>query len=506
MPRSDDEPREIAPFWAATESKSKAFVDFQNDVTREDVALAAQEGFRSVEHLKRYTTLGMGTDQGKTSNVNGLAIMASLTERSIPEVGVTLARPPVTPVSIGAFAGLHRGAHFKPTRLTATHDWATERGAVLVETGQWLRAQWFPAPGDRSWLDSVSREVTAVRTNVGVCDVSTLGKICVRGPDFGIFLDRVYVNTFSTLAVGKVRYGLMLREDGIVMDDGTTARISADDYVMSTTTANAVRVMQHLEYCRQALWPELDIQLVSVTEHWAQYSIAGPNSRLTLQKLLGDALDTSDAAFPYMACAEFRWNGITVRLFRVSFSGELAYELAVPARYADAAVRSIFTAGESYGVVPYGTEALGVMRIEKGHAAGNELNGTTTADDLGLGRMMSDKKDYIGRVLSRRPGLMSPARAVLVGVKPVATAARLRAGAHFLAKDGQPSIENDQGYVTSVAYSPTLGHWIGLGLLIRGRERMGERIRAHDPVRGADLEVEVCSPIFIDPKGERLRG
>jgi sarcosine oxidase subunit alpha len=494
----------VSPLWFVEGSRGKAFVDFQHDVIREDVVLAEREGFRSVEHLKRYTTLGMATDQGKTSNVNGLAIMAALTGRSIPSVGTTTARPPYTPVSIGALAGPHRGRHFRPTRLTAGHDWAQERGATFVEAGQWLRAQWFAVPGESGWQETVSREVRAVRTSVGVCDVSTLGKIDIQGADAAAFLDRVYVNLFSTLPVGKCRYGLMLREDGFVMDDGTTARFPGDRYVMSTTTANAAGVMQHLEHARQILWPELDVQMVSVTEQWAQYAIAGPNSRRLLERLLGGAFDLSDAAFPYLACAEFSWANLCVRLFRISFSGELAYELAVPARYGDAVIRAIMSAGAAWDVTPYGTEALGVMRIEKGHVAGNELNGTTTAADLGLGRMMSKKKDFIGRVLSERPGLADPERPSLVGIKPVDRSQRLHGGAHFLALGATPSLENDQGYLTSVAFSPMLEQWIGLGFLTRGAGRHGERLRAYCPIRGGDAEVEVVSPLFFDPEGARL--
>jgi sarcosine oxidase subunit alpha len=298
----------------------------------------------------------------------------------------------------------------------------------------------------------------------------------------------------------------MLREDGLVLDDGTTAHLAPHHYVMSTTTANAAKVMQHLEHARQVLWPDMDVQIVSVTEQWAQYAIAGPASRRLLERLLGGTIDLSNAAFPYLACAQFSWRGIPVRLFRISFSGEMAYELAVPARYGDAAVRAVMAAGQELGVVPYGTEALGVMRIEKGHVAGNELNGTTTAADLGLGRMLSKKKDCIGRVLTDRPGLTDPNRPALVGVKPVDPSARLYAGAHFLAAGADATLDNDQGYLTSVAFSPMLGTWVGLGLLARGPQRLGERIRAHSPVRGGDVDVEVVSPVFFDPEGTRLHG
>jgi sarcosine oxidase subunit alpha len=502
----DQEQVGVAAFWHVAESRGKTFVDFQHDVTAEDIALANREGYRSVELLKRYTTLGMATDQGKTSNVTGLAILASLTERSIPEVGTTVFRPPFSPVALGAIVGPHRAKALRPTRFTSSHDWAKERGAVFVEAGQWMRAQWFPQPGERDWLESVNREVKATRASVGVCDVSTLGKIDIQGSDAATFLDRVYCNMFSTLPAGKVRYGLMLREDGMVFDDGTTAHLAPGRYVMSTTTANAAKVMQHLEHARQVTWPDLDVQIVSVTDQWSQYSIAGPNARRVLERLLGDAIDVGNGAFPYMACAEFTWRGLPARLFRISFSGELAYELAVPARQGDATIRAIMETGAEWNIVPYGTEALGVMRIEKGHVAGNELNGQTTAADLGLGRMMSTKKDFIGRVLSRRPALVAPDRPTLVGLRPVDKSSRLRAGAHFLSPGAEPKIANDEGHMTSVAFSPMLGHWIGLGLLRNGPQRHGQRVRAYDPVRNGDLEVEVVSPVFFDPDGARLKG
>jgi sarcosine oxidase subunit alpha len=506
VPSASDELYGLMPLWKVAGARTKAFVDFQNDVTAKDITIAEREGFRSVEHLKRYTTLGMATDQGKTANVNGLAIMAALTGKSIPETGTTTFRPPYTPVAIGAFAGHHREKHFRPTRLTPSHAWATEQGAVFVESGQWLRAQWFPKPGETDWLTSVNREVTAVRSAVGVCDVSTLGKIDIQGSDAGTLLDRVYINGFSALAVGKVRYGAMLREDGIVMDDGTTARLATDHYVMSTTTANAAKVMQHLEFCHQVLWPDLDVQMVSVTEQWAQFSIAGPRARDTVGKLVDSATDISNAGLPYMgATAATVCGGIPGRLFRISFSGELAYELAVPARYGDGAIRAIMAAGAEYGIVAYGTEALGVMRVEKGHPAGNELNGTATARDLGLGKLMSQKKDFIGRVMAERPGLIDPDRPSLAGFVPVNRTDRLRAGAHFLKLGAHAVANNDEGYMTSVAFSPSLSHWVGLGLIKNGPSRYGERVRAYDPVRRGDIEVEICSPVFVDPEGVRLR-
>ncbi|MCF4167625.1 sarcosine oxidase subunit alpha family protein [Zavarzinia compransoris] len=497
-PETGPDATTATPLWRIAGTRGKCFVDFQHDVTDRDVALAAREGFRSVEHLKRYTTLGMATDQGKTANLNGHALMAALTGRGIAETGTTRFRPPYVPVAIGALAGPHRGPDFKPTRLTAAHGFSAEMGAVFTEAGQWLRPQYYPRPGESDWLESVTREVKAVRGDVGICDVSTLGRIEIQGPDARHLLDLAYCNMFSTLAVGRARYGVMLREDGFVMDDGTTARLGPEHFVMSTTTANAARVMQHLDFLRQVLRPEWDVQCASATEHWAMFAVAGPRSRALLQDLLGDAFDV--AGLPHMGAAEFRWGRARVRLFRLSFSGERAYEIAVPARFGQALMRRIC----DLGATPYGTEALGVMRIEKGHVSGPELNGQTTAADLGLGRMMSKKKDFIGRVLAGRPGLCDPARPALVGLKPVDRGRRLRGGGHFLRPGAAPVIANAEGHVTSAAYSPGLGHWIALGLLAHGPSRHGETMLVHDPLRDGDTLVEICDPVFLDPEGSRL--
>ncbi|PBB35198.1 sarcosine oxidase subunit alpha [Mesorhizobium sp. WSM3882] len=505
-PIADDEAFSLTPLWHVT-GKGKAFVDQQHDVTASDVELAQREGLESVEHLKRYTTLGMATDQGKTSNVAGLAIMAAVSGKSIPETGTTIYRPPYVPVAIGAFAGHHRDENFHATRLTPSHQWAAEQGAVFVDTGLWKRAQWYPLPGEKDWLESVTREVKAVRSGVGFCDVSTLGKIDVHGPDAGALLDRVYINAFSSLAVGKARYGLMLREDGIVYDDGTTSRLAEDHYFLTTTTAKAGLVMQHLEFCRQVLFPELDVQLTSVSDQWAQFSIAGPKTRDLLKEIVDPAEDLSNEGFPFMGAREVKLRGgIKARLFRISFSGEMAFEISVPARYGEALARNLMIAGKPFGVTPYGTEALGVMRIEKGHVAGPELNGTTTAADLGLGKMMSTKKDFIGRVMAGREALVAPNRQVVVGIKPTDKARRLRSGAHIVPKGETPGPDNDQGYITSVCFSPVLDQWIGLGLVERGRARIGEIVRAHDPLRGEEYDVELCNSVFYDPDGGRQRG
>jgi sarcosine oxidase subunit alpha len=496
-----------APFCLPRAGSGKVFVDFQNDVTADDVALARREGFSSVEHLKRYTTLGMATDQGKTANVNALSLMATLQGAGIARGGSTAPRPPYTPVAIGALAGRHRGRHYKPERLTPTHAFAHARGAVFVGAGLWLRAQYFPQAAEADWLATVSREVRTVREHVGICDVTPLGKIDIQGPDAARLLDCVYTNSWSNLAIGRARYGLMLREDGFVMDDGTCARIGPQHFIMTTTTANAAKVMQHLEFCHQWLWPTLQVRFCSVTDQWAQIAVAGPKSRLVLRVVVDAAFDLSNEGLPYMGVQRVTvCGGTPAWLFRLSFSGELGYEIAVPARYGEALAARLMEAGARHGIAAYGTEALGVMRIEKGHPAGAELNGQTTAHDLGFAKLLSGRKDFIGRAMALRPALTDPNRPRLVGLKPVAADTRLRAGSHLLPREAPARAEHDQGHITSVAFSPTLGHWIGLGLLRNGPARHGEILRVYDPVRNGDTFAEVVHPVFIDPAGERLRG
>ncbi|MCP4183504.1 MAG: sarcosine oxidase subunit alpha family protein [Hyphomicrobiales bacterium] len=503
---AEDESCEITPFWHVKESRKRAWLDLQNDVTVKDIKQSNLEGFRSVEHLKRYTTLGMATDQGKTANILALAIMAECTGKTIPQTGTTIYRPPYTPVPMGAMAGRSRGKDFRPFRLTPSHQWAEQHGAVFVETGNWLRAQWYPRRGETTWRQSVDREVEQTRKSVGICDVTTLGKIDIQGRDAAEFLNKVYVNGFAKLAVGKTRYGLMLREDGIAYDDGTTARLGEHHFVMTTTTANAVLVFRRLEFARQCLWPDLDVHLISITDGWAQYAVAGPNSRGLIRKIADKEYDLSNEAFPFMACKEISICGGTLaRLFRISFSGELAYEIAVPTRFGGSLMEILMEAGKEFDVVAYGTEALGVMRIEKGHAAGNELIGQTTALNLGLDRMVSSKKDCIGKVLSQRDALNEEDANRLVGFRPVDRSHQLVAGAHFISKGNQPVMLNDEGWMTSVCFSPTLGHSIGLGFIKRGDQRKGEIVRAVNPIQNSEIEVEIVSPHFVDPEGERLR-
>jgi methylglutamate dehydrogenase subunit C len=503
IPKAEDGAYALQPFWQVP-GKGRAWLDFQNDVTVKDVALAAQENFRSVEHMKRYTTQGMATDQGKNSNVAALAILADVTGRTIPETGTTTFRPPYTPVSIAAMGAGSYGTGFAPQRFTTSHRASVDRGAPMIEAGLWYRPSYFPRHGETTWREACDREVSMVRNAVGVCDVSTLGKIDIQGKDAAELLDFVYTNTFSTLKVGRVRYGLMLREDGFVMDDGTTARLGEHHFVMTTTTAAAGLVMRHLDFVHQCLKPHLDVRMISVTEHWAQFAVAGPKARELLNAVLDTPID--DAGWPFMSCGEIGVCGVPGRLFRISFSGEHAYEVAVPARYGEGLWRYLVSQAEALGGGPYGMEALSVLRIEKGHITHSEIHGRTTAFDIGMERMVSPKKDCIGKTMAARPGLLGDDREQLVGLKPVGAVKQLTAGAHLF-NIGESAIrEHDQGYVTSVAYSPTLGSFIALGFLRAGRARHGERIRMVDHLRQVEALCEVCDPVFFDREGDRLRG
>jgi len=482
------------------QAQGKCFVDLQNDVTLDDVALAEREGYRSVEHLKRYTTLGMGTDQGKTSNLNALLALATQRGETVPAVGLTTFRPPYTPVTLGALAGRAIGSHFKPIRRTAMDQWHKDNGAVWIDAGIWRRPHFYPQTGED--VDSAAeRETRVTRSAVGLCDVSTLGKIDIQGPDAAEFLNRVYANGFAKLPLGRARYGVMLREDGLVFDDGTSSRLGEQHYLMTTTTANAAKVMAQLEYYLQVVWPELKVLVTSVTEQWAGIAIAGPKSRETLAALVD--IDISHAAFPFMAATECQFQGIPARLFRISFSGELAYELNVPADYGVSAWEAILQAGKPYGIVVYGMEALGTMRVEKGHVAGSELNGQTTLHDLGLGKM-AGKKEFIGKALMNRDALNDPARQQLVGLQPLDGKTWIKAGSQLLASPNLQVPVAMLGHVTSIAYSPELQTPIALALLAEGLMHEGETLYAAFPLKNECVPVRVVSPHFIDPEGERL--
>ena len=503
LPQADDADPRGQTLWVVP-GRGRAWLDFANDVTTKDVTQAAAEGFRSVEHMKRYTTQGMAPDQGKNSNIVALALLADATGRAIPETGTTTYRPPYAPLTMGALGAFGQGHGFAPERLMTSHAASLARGAPMIEAGLWYRPSYFPAPGETTWQDACDREVRMVRGAVGVIDVSTLGKIDIQGPDAGAFLDFVYTNSFSTLPVGRVRYGLMLREDGHVMDDGTTARLGAHHYVMTTTTAAAGQVMAHLDLVAQGLRPDLDLRLISATEAWAQFSVAGPRARDLLNGVLDRPID--DAGFPFMACGSVGVHGIAGRLFRISFSGEQAYEIAVPARYGDALYRDLVARAETLGGGAYGLEALNVLRIEKGFITHAEIHGRVTAHDIGMGRMLSEKKDFIGKAAAARPGLLEPGRERLVGLRPVAPAGVLTAGARLFLPDDPHDRVHDQGYVTSVGHSPMLGHMIGMGFLRHGPERIGQQIVLVDHLRAIRTLVEVVSPVFFDPEGGRARG
>ena len=480
----------------------KAFVDFQHDVTADDVRLAHLEGFISVEHLKRYTTLGMATDQGKTSNIPGLAIMANALGKQIPEVGTTRFRPPFAPVSVGSLAA-ERYGEIRPERLTPMHDWHVDNGATMYSAGLWHRPMIYARPGetvDQAYV----REAKTTREKAGIVDVSTLGKIAVQGPDAGDFLDRVYTNMFSTLPVGKARYGLMLREDGFAMDDGTTWRLAEDDFLMTTTTANAGKVMQHLEYLLDVVWPDLKVHLTSVTDQWAGAAIGGPRAREILAACVtGTAVDND--ALPFMGIVHGEIAGAPVVICRLSFSGEMAFEVYSGAGHGTHVWQALMKAGKPFGLVPYGLEALGTMRIEKGHVTGAEIDGRTTARDLHLDWMLSKKKPFVGSMMMDREGMTSSDRLQLVGI--VALDNRpLNGGAHIVERLDRETPRDSIGHITAACYSPVLRKHIALALVRGGKSRHGDRAYVSDPLRDRFGAVEIVSHHFYDPEGKRLHG
>jgi sarcosine oxidase subunit alpha len=501
-PKLDPHPAPVFEIRAADGKKGKAFVDHQLDVTAEDVRLAHREGFMSVEHLKRYTTLGMATDQGKTSNVPGMAIMAAARGISIPEAGTTRFRPPFAPVSLGSLAA-ERFGELKPDRLTPMHDWHVEHGATMMPVGLWHRAQIYGFPGE-TLEQAYVREARAVRDSVGIVDVSTLGKIAVQGPDAPEFLDRVYTNMFSTLAVGKARYGLMLREDGLVLDDGTTWRLGETEFLMTTTTANAGKVMQHLESLLDLRWPDLKVSLTSVTDEWAGAAISGPNARKVLERAVkGTAVDND--ALPFMGIVRGEIDGAPVMICRLSFSGELAYEVYSGAGHGTHVWEALIAAGEPFNILPYGMEALGTLRIEKGHVTGAEIDGRVTARDLYLDWMLSKKKPFVGSAMMDREGLADENRIRLLGIVAL-DRQPLGGGAHIVEKAGRDEPNESIGHITAVCYSPALSKYIGLALVKGGKARHGQRAYTADPLRGRYGPVEIVSHHFFDPDGSRMHG
>jgi sarcosine oxidase subunit alpha len=482
---------------AEMRGRGKAFVDLQHDVTTDDLRLAVREGYAHAEHAKRYTTQGMATDQGRIGGIAGAAVLAEARGLTIGQVGLPRPRPFVRPVAWGALAGADVGPHFKPERRLPLHDWHRDHGAVFVRIGLWLRPLVYSPEGDTGW-GPVLEEARNVRRTVGLCDVSSLGKIDVQGPDAATFLDRIYANTFSTLPVGRARYGLMLREDGILFDDGTTSRLAPDHFLVTTTTQKADDVLAHMEWHLQAVWPELDVTLTDVADHWAQFALAGPRARDVLGALVDR--DLSNEAFPFMAAGDAAIAGVAGRIFRISFSGELAYEVAVPARQARRVWQALLEAGAPHGIRPYALDALNVLRIEKGHVTGGELNGQTTPADLGLGKMLKKRGDFVGRALGARPGLLDPGRLQLVGIRPSGPGQRLRGGAHLRAGDG-PS----QGFVTAACMAAEGEGWIALALLAGGAARHGEVMNADSPIHRESVRVTIGSPHVVDPENARVR-
>lgn len=495
----------IAPVWlmpqgASYALRSKTWLDFQNDVKVSDVQLAAQEGFESVEHAKRYTTLGMATDQGKLSNINGLAVLSDALHAAIPNVGTTTFRPPYTPISMAAIAGAARDEIFQPLRKTPMSDWHNANGADNEPVGQWRRPFAYLRAGE-TVHDAVNREVINARNNVGLLDASTLGKLVVKGPDAGRFLDMLYTNMMSNLAVGKCRYGLMCSENGFLMDDGVVARMSDDTWLCHTTTGGAERIHAWMEDWLQCEWWDWKVYIANVTEQYAQVAVVGPKARQLLDKIGG--MDLS--ALPFMQWQAGQIGGFDARVFRISFSGELSYEIAVPAGQGLAFWDTLLAAGAEFGVMPYGTEALHIMRAEKGFIMiGDETDGTVIPQDLNLHWALSKKKDdYLGKRAQERRFMDNPDRWRLVGLETL-DGSVLPDGAYAIAEgvnsNGQ---RNTEGRVTSTYHSPTLGRGIAMGLVHRGPDRMGEVITFNTVEESKTVAARIVDPVFYDKEGAK---
>ena len=493
-------------FWCMPLPKGetpKRFVDFQNDVAVSDIEIALREGYRSIEHVKRYTTLGMATDQGRTSNLNGLQLVSNIENKIVPEVGHTTFRPPFTPITIGTIVGREVGMEFMPTRKTPMHEWHEKNNAVFVDAGAWKRPRYYKR-GNENLFEASKREAKNVRENVGICDVTTLGKIDIKGPDAAEFLNRVYTNAWMKLPVGKARYGLMLREDGIVMDDGTTTRISENHYHMTTTTAQAANVLSHLEYYLQIVWPELNVNVVSSTEQWAGAAIAGPKSRDMLAKLFPN-LDVSNEALPFMGYKEDELFGVPAKIFRISFSGELAYEVNVESDNGMFMWEKMMEIGEEFGNQPYGTEALSTLRIEMGHVAAPELDGRTIPADVSLDGLVSKKKDFIGKNSLKRTAFNEANRQKIIGLVPTDRKSSIPEGSHIV-EDKNGKLPNPKlGHVSSSCWSVENNNPFSLAIMKDGKNMIGKKFFAVSPLKEKAIEVEVISSHYVDPEGKRVR-
>ncbi len=493
----------FAPATGKYNEGNKHFIDFQNDVTAADLELAQREGYESVEHTKRYTTFGMATDQGKTSNLNGLGVISEATGKTIPEIGVTTFRPPYTPYSFGAIAGSLTNDLFLPVRRTPIFQWHSDHGAVFEPVGQWRRAYTYPQASE-SKHEAINREILCVRNKVGLLDASTLGKIEIKGPDAAEFLDRIYTNTFSTLKVGKCRYGLMMNELGFLSDDGVTARLADDHFIMHTTSGGADRIGAWLEEWLQTEWTNYKVFVTPVTEQWAQFAVAGPRARDVLSKL-GPDFDISNEAFPHMSFKQGHFGGYPVRVYRISFSGEMSFEVATPANFGQGLWNAIMEAGDEFGLSAYGTEALHVLRAEKGYiVVGDESDGTVTPVDVGMEGMVSKKKpDFIGKRSLEQSFLKGPNRKQLVGLLTEDPTDVLPDGAYAVAAvKNKPPMEMI-GQVTSTYMSPTLGRSIAMALIQNGRSRMGEVISF--PLEGGKvMKATITDTVFYDKEGGRI--
>ncbi|WP_404401416.1 sarcosine oxidase subunit alpha [Pelagibacterium halotolerans] len=482
--------------------KAKAFVDFQNDVTAKDIRLAVREGFKSIEHVKRYTTTGMATDQGKTSNINGLAIAADAVKRPAPAVGLTTFRPPYTPTTFGTFAGYSRGRLFEVTRKTSIDSWAEEQGAAFEPVSLWRRAWYFPKAGEDMHA-AVARECAAVRKSLGIFDASTLGKIEIVGPDAAEFMNRMYTNPWTKLAPGRCRYGLLLGEDGFIRDDGVIGRLSQDRFHVTTTTGGAARVLQMMEDYLQTEWPDLKVWLTSTTEQWAVIALNGPNARRLIEPLV-EGIDLSEEAFPHMSVAEGRICGVPTRLFRMSFTGERGYEINVPARYGRAVWEKLFADGQAYDITPYGTETMHVLRAEKGYIiVGQDTDGTLTPQDAGLSWAIGKKKpDFVGKRSLTRPDMLKTDRKQLVGLLTEDPKVVLEEGAQIVFDPNQSLPMTMVGHVTSSYWSASLGRSIALAVVEGGQARMGETV--HIPMPDSTLRATITGTVFYDPENARL--
>ena len=489
---------------AGPDTTVKAFVDFQNDVTAKDIRQAVREGMRSIEHVKRFTTNGMASDQGKTSNLHGLAIAADALGKEMPEVGLTTFRPPFTPVTFGAIVNHARGDLFDPTRRTAMHPWAEANGAVFEDVGQWKRAWYFPRAGEDMHA-AVNRECVTVRKAAGLFDASTLGKIEVVGPDAAKFMELLYTNPWEKLEPGRCRYGIMLREDGFIYDDGVVGRLAPDRFHVTTTTGGAARVMNMMEDYLQTEFPHLKVWLTSISEQWAVIAVQGPRSRDIIAPLV-EGIDMSDAAMPHMSVREGRICGVPTRLFRMSFTGDRGFEVNVPADYGQAVWEALWAEGQKHGACAYGTEAMHVLRAEKGYIiVGQDTDGTVTPNDAGLDWAVGKKKtDFVGIRGLMRPDLVARGRKQLVGLKTKDPKVVLEEGAQIVADPKQPVPMKMIGHVTSSYWSENCGRSIALALLAGGRDRVGETI--YVPMPNGTIEAEVTGMVFFDEKGERLNG